>query len=158
MTASLPKAILSLDRSYLNQSIPGLSLEAMPLQPRGQFARQLASSESSTHMIALPSQDDLREGKRKTTTRITNCPFSVLARESSEGWTLKYRPEVRFAVHNHEPSLHPSTHPIHRQLSSGISQLAALSDTGLAPKEIQTVVRQSGSLATRCKVLALWQL
>ena len=97
----------------------------------------------------LPCLDDSREGKRKTTTRMTNCLFSVLAKESSEGWTLKHRPEVRFAVHNHEPSLHPSAHPVHRQLSSGISQLAALSDAGLAPKEIQTVVRQSGSLATR---------
>ena len=33
----------------------------------------------------LPSLDDLREGKRKTTTRMTNCPFSVLAKGSSEG-------------------------------------------------------------------------
>ena len=61
-----------------------------------------------------PSLDDLREGKRKTTTRITNCPFSVLAKESNEGWTLKHRPEVHFAIHNHEPSLHPSAHSVHR--------------------------------------------
>ena len=80
---------------------------------------------------------------------MTNCPFSVVAKESSEGWILKHRPEVRFAIHNHEPSVHPTAHPVHRQLSGDISQLAALSDAGLAPKEIQTVVCQSGSLATR---------
>ena len=96
-----------------------------------------------------PSLDDLREGKRRTTTRMTNCPFSVLVKESSESWTLKHRPEVRFAIHNHEPSVHPSAHPVYRQLSGGTPQLAALSDAGLVPKEIQTVVRQSGSLATR---------
>ena len=97
----------------------------------------------------LPSFDDLREGKRKTTTRMTNCPFSIIARESREGWTLKHRPEVRFAIHNHKPSQHPSAHPVHRQLSRGTTQLATLSNAGLAPKEIQTVVQQSGSLAIR---------
>ena len=80
---------------------------------------------------------------------MTNCPFSIIARESREGWTLKHRPEVRFAIHNHKPSQHPSAHPVHRQLSGGTTQLATLSNAGLAPKEIQTVVRQSGSLATR---------
>ena len=96
----------------------------------------------------LPSSPE-RDRQRKTTTRMTNCPFSVLAKESSEGWTLKHRPDRRFATHNHEPSLHPSAHPVQRQLSGGISQLPALSNAGLAPKEIQTVVRQSGALATR---------
>lgn len=79
---------------------------------------------------------------------MTNCPFSVLAKESSEGWTLKHRPEVHFAVHNHEPSLHPSAHLVHRQ-HSRTSQLESLSNTGLAPKDIQTIIRQSGSLETR---------
>ena len=62
----------------------------------------------------LPSLDDLREGKRKTTTRMTNCPFLVLAKESSEGWTLKHRPEVRFAIYNHEPNVYPFAHPVYR--------------------------------------------
>ena len=79
---------------------------------------------------------------------MTECPFSVLAKESSEGWTLKHRYNVRYASHNHEPSLHPSAHPVHRQLSRTL-QLETLSNAGLAPKEIQTIVRQSGSLATR---------
>ena len=80
---------------------------------------------------------------------MTNCPFSILAKESSEGWTLKHRPDQRFATHNHEPSQHPVAHPVHRQLSQGTSQLANFSNSGLAPKEIQTLVRQNGSLATR---------
>jgi len=79
---------------------------------------------------------------------MTECLFSVLAKEPSNGWALKHRPGVRHAFHNHEPSLHPSAHPIHRQLSR-IPELKAFSNAGLAPKEIQTVVRESGSLATR---------
>ena len=109
------------------------------------FSRVFFACDRSRRLPSSPDQDR----QRKTTTRMTNCPFSVLARESSEGWTLKHRQDHRFATHNHEPSLHPAAHPVHRQLSGGISQLPVLSDAGLAPKEIQTVVRQSGSLATR---------
>jgi hypothetical protein len=94
-----------------------------------------------------------RERQRRTTTRMTSCPFSILAKESLEGiWTLKYRPDSRFSIHNHEPSQHPSAHPVHRQLSlreGGVTQLTTLSNAGVSPKEIQTCIRQSGSLATR---------
>lgn len=91
-----------------------------------------------------------KERQRKTTTRGTSCLFSVTAKESVDGgWILKHRSDQRFSVHNHEPSQRPSAHPIHRQLSGGTSQLASLSNAGIAPKEIQTLVRQSGSLATR---------
>lgn len=57
----------------------------------------------------------LKERQRKTTTRGIGCPFSVIAKESSDGgWTLKHRPDRRFSVHNHERSQHPSAHPVHR--------------------------------------------
>lgn len=98
---------------------------------------------------SLPPSD-LREPQRKTTTRKTNCPFSVLAKESiGGGWALKHRPDQHFSLHNHEPSQHPSAHPIQRHLSGGNLHLARLSQASIAPKEIQTIVRQNGSLATR---------
>jgi hypothetical protein len=93
-----------------------------------------------------------RECQRKTATRRTGCLFSVLAKESFNGtWALKHRPDDCFAIHNHEPSQHPSAHPTHRQLSlkGNTTQLATLSNAGISPKEIQTYVRQGGSLATR---------
>ena len=91
-----------------------------------------------------------KERQRQTASRGTSCPFSVLARESSSGvWVLKHRPNSSFSVHNHEPSQHPSAHPVHRQLSGGTIPLASFSNAGIAPKEIQTLVRQNGSLATR---------
>lgn len=63
-----------------------------------------------------PRPSELRQ--RRTATRMTNCPFSILAKESTEGiWTLHHRPDSRFSVHNHEPSRHASAHPRHRQLS-----------------------------------------
>jgi hypothetical protein len=88
----------------------------------------------------LPSSPE-RSRQRNTTTRMTGCRFSVIAKETSEGWALVHRPGEQFANHNHEPSLHPSAHPVHRKLSS-TPQLQSLSNAGLAPKEIQTVVRQ----------------
>jgi hypothetical protein len=65
-----------------------------------------------------PDDKRVRQGKRKTTTRMTECPFSVFAKETPEGWALKHRPGVRHAFHNHEPSLHPSAHPTHRRSRS----------------------------------------
>ncbi|EAQ90237.1 hypothetical protein CHGG_02172 [Chaetomium globosum CBS 148.51] len=53
-------------------------------------------------------------------------------------------------VSGHEPSQHPSAHPVHRQLSSlEKSQIASLSDNRVASKDIQSLVQQRGSLATR---------
>jgi hypothetical protein len=94
-----------------------------------------------------------RERQRRTTTRGTNCPFSVLAKESLDKgtWTLRHRPDKRFSVHNHEPSQHPSAHPAHRQLSKDdAAQLASLVNSGVAPKDIRTYIRQNGnSIATQ---------
>jgi hypothetical protein len=124
-------------------------------KPRGYaFITRRSTREKNGYLSVIFACDRSRqlpsEGmrRRQTTTRMTECPFSVLAKESSEGWTLKYRHDVRHTSHNHEPSLHPSAHPVHRRLSC-TPQLETLSNAGLAPKEIQTVIRQSGSLATR---------
>jgi hypothetical protein len=94
-----------------------------------------------------------RERQRNTTTRGTSCPFSVLAKESLDKstWSLQYRPDKRFSLHNHAPSQHPSAHPVHRTLSEEVkSKVASLSNAGIAPKDIRTYIRQDGnSLATQ---------
>jgi hypothetical protein len=133
----------------LHQSIPGLSQEATLLRLRSTKEK----NGTSTIIYIYDRSGDPPIGgerRRRITTRKTNCLFLVLAKETTDGgWTLKYRPDQRFAIHNHEPSQHPSAHPVHRQLSRGISQLVSFSNAGLPPKEIQTLVRQSGSLAIR---------
>ena len=100
-----------------------------------------------------PPTSPLRKRQRRTTTRMTNCPFSVLVRELSDGsWKLQYRFNQAFAVYNYEPSLHPSAYPVHRQLSEGaVSQVTSLANAGIALKDIQTIVWESGGglIATR---------
>ena len=126
-------------------------------KPRGYaFITQRSTKEKNGTSTVIYACDRSRhppsslvERQRRSTTRRTNCPFSVLAKELSDGWALKHRPNQSFSTHNHQPSQHPSAHPVHRQLSGGTSQLASLSNAGVALKEIQTIVQQSGSLATR---------
>ena len=100
-----------------------------------------------------PTSTDI-ERKRKTTTRGTSCPFSVLAKESLDKttWSLRHRPGKDCSKHNHPPSQHPSAHPVHRQLdASGKASLSDLVSAGIAPKDIQTYLRQQDprSLSTR---------
>ena len=85
----------------------------------------------------------LRERQRKTTTRGTGCQFSVLAKETLDRtWTLWHRPDKRFSTYNHEPSQHPSAHPVHRQLSKDDAiQLASLVNSSITPKDIRTYIR-----------------
>jgi hypothetical protein len=93
------------------------------------------------------------ERQRKTTTRGTGCEFSVLAKQSLDRgtWTLRHRPDKRFSLHNHEPSQHPSAHPVHRTLSKeDKSKVASLSNAGIAPKDIRTYIRQNcNTIATQ---------
>src|SRR6266566_8940504 len=35
-----------------------------------------------------PDDDHIRQGKRRTITRMTECPFSVLAKGTNDGWVL----------------------------------------------------------------------
>ena len=126
-------------------------------KPRGYaFTTQRSTKEKNGSSTVIYACDRSRnppsssaERQKKTATRKTNCLFSVLAKESlsDNTWALKHRLDHRFSTHNHKPSQHPSAHPVHRQLST--SQLTSLSNAGIAPKEIQTLVREGGSLAIR---------
>ncbi|KAL2886176.1 mutator-like element transposase [Ceratocystis lukuohia] len=90
--------------------------------------------------------------KRRTSSRVTSCKFSVLAKESPDdgGWTLTYRPGSEFAQHNHPPSDDPSAHPIHRTLKTeDISTVSGLVTAGVAPRSIRTYLyNTSDTLAT----------
>ncbi|KAF5703902.1 transposase [Fusarium mundagurra] len=94
-----------------------------------------------------------KDRQRKTTTRGTNCRFSIIAKESLDKatWSLRHRPDGRFHLHNHEPSWHKSAHPVHRQLSDADkSTVSRLTNAGVAPKDIRTYIRQnSNTIATQ---------
>lgn len=85
---------------------------------------------------------------RKTSTRGTGCPFSVLAKEAVDksGWELKHRPDHRFTIHNHPPSAHPVAHPAHRgQSMQEVMDIDKLIGAGVTTKNIQTYARQQDS-------------
>lgn len=63
-----------------------------------------------------PDPSDKR--KRKTSTRGTECSFSIIAKEARDSsWQLKHR-DPKYHQHNHEPSLHPLAHPAHRKMAA----------------------------------------
>ena len=86
------------------------------------------------------------ERKRRTSSRMTGCKFSVLAKESLHGasWVLSHRTGQEYSQHNHPPSQDPSAHPAHRSLSSeDRSTVASLTAACIGPKEIRSYLRQN---------------
>jgi hypothetical protein len=78
-------------------------------------------------------QNHLQVRKRHTTTRKTNCQFSVLAVElSNTQWELRHKPAIENSVHNHPPSQSISSHPVHRKLAQAeINQAKSLPNAGI---------------------------
>lgn len=97
-----------------------------------------------------PDPSDKR--KRKTSTRGTECPFSVIAKEARDSsWQLKHR-DPKYHQHNHEPSLHPLAHPAHRKMAAQEKAcISQLDSSRIHPKKIQIYLREQGipSLTTR---------
>lgn len=91
--------------------------------------------------------------QRQTTSKRIGCQFSVLGKESLDKtiWQLTHRQGSNFSVHNHNPSLHPKAHPVHRQLSSADkSTIYSLASAGVKPKEIRSYLRENTeALATQ---------
>ncbi|KAJ3453309.1 hypothetical protein MRS44_017556 [Fusarium solani] len=94
-----------------------------------------------------------KKRQRQTTSRRTECLFSVIAMESlcKTTWSVRHRSKPDFGRHNHEPSLSQLAHPTHRQLSSSDrTTVQQLANAGVAPKEISSYLRtNSDSLATQ---------
>ena len=65
-----------------------------------------------------PSRVSPEFRKRKTSSRKCDCPFGFFAIEQRTQWTIRYRPDAKHLVHNHEPSEGPSDHPAARKLDS----------------------------------------
>ena len=82
--------------------------------------------------------------QRKTTTRGTLCPFSILAKQSLDKttWSIRHRLDQKHSLHNHKPSLHLSTHPVHRKLSNkDRTKVSSLLNAGIASKDIRIYIR-----------------
>jgi hypothetical protein len=78
-----------------------------------------------------------RPRRRQKSTVKTDCPFTFLAVQDANGWTLKHRQGPQFARHNHGPTMKPSVHWQHRKLrGDALKQATALIAAGLEPKDI----------------------
>jgi len=152
---TFPDDCLPPEAEYDSQEALYASINAWALTRGYAFVTQRSTQKTSGLVVTYTCNQSCRppaskERQRKTTIRGTGCLFSVIAKETTYGrWTLQHRPDQQFSTHNHQPSQYPSAHPIHRQLSTNTLQITSLSNAGVTPKEIQTVVRESGSLATR---------
>jgi hypothetical protein len=88
--------------------------------------------------------DAMIKRQRQTSSRGTNCLFSILAKESSDltTWSVRYRPDPKYREHNHEPSPHQSAHPVLRNLSAETkTAVGNLSGSGVRPRDISTFLR-----------------
>ena len=62
-------------------------------------------------------QNRLQDRKRRTTTRKTNCQFSVVAiQQTDTQWEIRHRPGIEHSLYNHPPSQSTSSYPVHRKL------------------------------------------
>ena len=69
-----------------------------------------------------------------SSSRGTGCEFSVIGSETIDktSWELKHRPDGKYSVHNHAPSVHPAAHPVHRQMSIEVQNInQALYESGI---------------------------
>ncbi|KAL6556543.1 hypothetical protein OROGR_005831 [Orobanche gracilis] len=80
------------------------------------------------------------EKKRKTTTRLVNCPFQLYGKRLLDGfWKLTIKNES----HNHEPSEDMSGHPSERILSEEeVLVVDKMSRAGIPPRQIISSIRQ----------------
>jgi MULE transposase domain len=79
---------------------------------------------------------------RDTGSRQTGCQFSVREDVKDNVWTFK----VRNPDHNHEPSISPIAHPVHRRLPFSLrNRIREMSSAGSAPREIVATLRQESS-------------
>jgi hypothetical protein len=78
---------------------------------------------------------------RKTGSRTTGCPFSVIIGQDCD--QDQWRLQVQNGSHNHIPSLNPSAHHVFRKRSEAQKELInSMTKAGSAPKQIFTAIRQ----------------
>ena len=77
------------------------------------------------------SQNYLQARKRQTTTRKTNCQFSIVAVQCTDTqWEVRYRPGIEYSIYNHPLSQSISSYLAYRKLvQAKINQARSLYNT-----------------------------
>ncbi|KAK8529790.1 hypothetical protein V6N12_060559 [Hibiscus sabdariffa] len=78
--------------------------------------------------------------RRKTGSRLTNCPFEVVGKKDDGLWVLT----VKNGTHNHEPLKDIGEHPSARRFSEKeVLLIKEMTEAGLKPRQILKRLRQS---------------
>lgn len=78
--------------------------------------------------------------KRKTGSRLTNCPFECVGKKDDGFWVLT----IKNGSHNHEPLKDISEHPSARRFTeSEVLLIKEMTEAGLKPRQILKRLRQS---------------
>ncbi|XP_060676473.1 methylmalonate-semialdehyde dehydrogenase [acylating], mitochondrial [Ziziphus jujuba] len=78
--------------------------------------------------------------KRKTGSRLTNCPFEAVGKKDDGLWVLT----IKNGTHNHEPLKDISEHPSARRLTEReVLLIKEMTEAGLRPRQILKRLRQS---------------
>lgn len=131
--------------------------------PRGYAFSTLRSTKKHDRLTVTLGCDKARNqtGSSKERIRLigsqrTACPFSILAKESVAGkWIVQHRPSHKFLIHNHVPSLGPVEQRAHRKISLsewGNALITRLTNSGVEPKEILSILRKAGVLVNQCDI------
>ncbi|GMI74640.1 hypothetical protein HRI_001133300 [Hibiscus trionum] len=78
--------------------------------------------------------------RRKTGSRLTNCPFEVVGKKDDGLWVLT----IKNGTHNHEPMKDIAEHPSARRFSEKeVLLIKEMTEAGLKPRQILKRLRQS---------------
>lgn len=84
------------------------------------------------------SADNMR--RRKTGSRLTNCPFEAVGKKDDGLWILT----IKNGTHNHEPLKDISEHPSARRFTEReVLLIKEMTEAGLKPRQILKRLRQS---------------
>ncbi|KAJ1434893.1 Methylmalonate-semialdehyde dehydrogenase [Sesbania bispinosa] len=94
------------------------------------------------HNRRKPVEDSSAEHsrKRKTGSRLTNCPFEAVGKKEDGLWVLT----IKNGTHNHEPLRDISEHPSARRFTeSEVLLIKEMTEAGFKPRQILKRLRQS---------------
>ncbi|KAG8368583.1 hypothetical protein BUALT_Bualt15G0060600 [Buddleja alternifolia] len=81
-----------------------------------------------------------RQRKRKSGSRLTNCPFELVGKKEDGLWVLT----VKNGSHNHEPMKDITEHPSARRFNEKeVIQIKEMTEAGLKPRQILKRLRQT---------------
>lgn len=81
-----------------------------------------------------------RKRRKRTGSRLTNCPFEAVGKKDDGLWVLT----IKNGTHNHEPLKDITEHPSARRFSeSEVLLIKEMTEAGLKPRQILKRLRQS---------------